>query len=91
MPLRLLDVVIPGEGGGPEPPEGDRIQELAEEQGAVDAWTEGTASGGIRVRLLAEAERVEGLLDALEESYGSREGFRVRIAPRGVRWSTRST
>ncbi len=80
MALRLVDAAVGKESGGDE--DLPRLaDELVEEHGAVDGWADSAPGEQGRLRLLVDADRVEGLLEELETRFGDREGFRIMLLP----------
>ena len=80
MALRLVDVLVPETDGDDGPPE-DAVRQLAEEHGAMDAWVESGPPDRHRLRFLVDAERVEALLEDLQQAHGGSEGFRAMLLP----------
>jgi len=70
----MIEIAIP-ESGLPE------IERLVEEREVLDMWTDRLSSGEVRVRLLARAEKTDGILKGLGECYGSTDRFRGVILP----------
>lgn len=62
-------------------PEGlrEEVDENVSEHRLLDCWSEALGDGRVRMGFLVEAGATEPLLDDLERSYGSQEGFRVIV------------
>lgn len=80
MALRLVDVLVPETDLADASPE-DGVRHLAEEHGALDAWTESGPPDRRRIRFLVDVERVEALLEDLQQRHGESEGFRAMLLP----------
>jgi len=68
MPSRFIECVAPAGGG-------ERLERIALEQGAQRCWRTAEAGGGEACRVLVDAERVEGVLDALEQAFAGAPEF----------------
>ena len=74
MSLRILQVLLPEE-------DLDRLQEIFEEHGVAHHWCAPLGDGRIRTDGIIAAGGNEPLLDALEEAFQDREGFRLLFLP----------
>jgi len=72
--LRLLELTLP-KG------EMDQLGEVLEEQTIHDLWIGASANDRALVRILVDAQRVEGLTDGLVGRFGSADGFRIVLLP----------
>lgn len=76
MPLRLIEVSVPEDAADEE------LYELLRGASAtVDAWREPPVEGRVRFRILADAERIEPLLDELQSRFSGTESFRAFLLP----------
>ncbi len=73
MPLRLIEVVLPKADDEP-------VRALLEES-VIHSWQAPATGDGLLLKILLSAEQSETILDALEEKFGSMEGFRVVLLP----------
>lgn len=74
MPLRLIELAIPGQ-------ELDKLPALLQEIRVVQIWTPEPAGPGGMVRILLDAEHTEALSDVLVRHFGSRDNFRLVSLP----------
>ncbi len=74
MSLRILQVLMPEE-------DLDRLQEIFDEHGVSHHWCAPLGDARIRTDAIIAAEGNEPLLDALEEAFQDREGFRLLFLP----------
>jgi uncharacterized hydrophobic protein (TIGR00341 family) len=74
MPLRLIEMVVPGSEAG-------ELQKLLAEQSVLDLRQIGFGEGEVLVRILLEAEKSEAVLDILDKKYTSEESYRIVILP----------
>lgn len=80
MPLRLVDVRLPAD-------EEEAYRSVISEHDPQEAWqepgtgaaAEGGEPGFLRFKIVVDAGRAEPLLDDLEQSFGSRDGFRMLL------------
>lgn len=97
MPLRLVEAVVDaagpeagGDGGrgadgdsaaARDPDPGRDLEQLADEHGALDVWSDPVSDGRRRLRFLVDSDQVEALVESLEERFGGGDGFRIMILP----------
>lgn len=74
MPLRLLELTLPGEDIEKVPP-------LLEDIRVVHVWTSGSTTDVGLIRILLDAEETEALSDLLVSHFESRENFRLTLVP----------
>lgn len=84
MPLRLVEVRLPADAE-------EEYRATLEEHAPREAWKEpgltvetrgeGEQRELLRFSIVVEAEEAEPLLDDLEQSFGSRDGFRMLLLP----------
>lgn len=72
MSLRLLEAYLPGV-------EGERLKEILEERPLVSLWYEELPEGVTQAKILLGAEESEGVIDLLNQHFGSLEGFRLLL------------
>lgn len=72
MPLRLLEVTVPGVTG-------ERVAEILQDRPLHSLTYEDAPDGGTDVRILLEVEDTEGVLDLLDQHFGKVEGFRALV------------
>ncbi len=75
MALRLIEVYLPLE-------QSDRLYELVgpdADERTIGIWEEWSSDHQALIRLLADVEETEGLLDTLHQAFSSVEGFRVLL------------
>lgn len=73
MPLRLVSVVLPDASA-------EEARRLEDEFPVIDLWYE-EEEDRLDLRVLADAEQTEGILDHLEARFGGRKGFRLVLLP----------
>jgi uncharacterized hydrophobic protein (TIGR00341 family) len=74
MALRLIEVILPEE-------QADQVAELLADPPPLGLWRMSGPDGESVIRILVDAERSEGVLDALESRFKHLEGFRVILLP----------
>ncbi len=74
MALRLIEMVLPEKDGA-------EIRELLKEHKVLEHRQLRLPDGEVLVRILLDAERMEAVLDLLENQYTAQEGNRVVILP----------
>lgn len=79
MALRLVEAIV--DAPEPEADGAPDVQGLADEHGALDAWSDPADGERRRLRFLVDSDQVEALLEALEDRFGGGEGFRAMILP----------
>ena len=70
MPLRLMEVFIPGPGD-------HKVADLVDDEKVFGFWQDRSSESGSLVKLILSVEQTEKVLDMLEQKYGGMEGFRV--------------
>lgn len=68
MASRLIECVVP-------PGAGERVERIALDHGARRCWRTAEAGGGEACRVLVGADRVEAVMDALEQAFGGDASF----------------
>lgn len=74
MPLRLLEVFIPGSGE-------HKLTDLIDDEKVLSFWQDRSSESGSLLKMVLSVEQAEKVLDLLEQKYGGMEGFRVVLLP----------
>jgi hypothetical protein len=74
MPLRLLEVFIPGPGE-------HKVTDLIDDEKALSFWQDRASKNGSLLKMVLSVEQTEKVIDLLEQKYGGRDGFRVVLLP----------
>jgi len=70
MALRLIEFLVPEDSG-------DRLDKTLGELQAICSWQLSTLEGMTLVRVLADADHAETIIEALEEKFADSENFRI--------------
>jgi len=74
MPLRLIEIVLPGEHR-------KDLEETLKEHETLDIWQESIEAGRIHFEILVPTEHSETVLDFLEKRFAHVKGFRIILLP----------
>lgn len=74
MPLRLMEVFIPGPGE-------HKVTDLIDEEKILSFWQDRPSESGSLVKMVLSVEQTEKVLDRLEQKFGGKDGFRVVLLP----------
>lgn len=70
MPLRQIEIVIPGD-------EEDSCRHLLDDESVIHYWQDRSEQSGFILKVLVDAVNTEQFLDKAEQEFNSREGFRL--------------
>lgn len=74
MPLRLLEVFIPGPGE-------HKVTDLIDDEKVLSFWQDRASESGSLLKMVLSVEQTEKVIDLLEQKYGGKDGFRVVLLP----------
>ena len=70
MALRLIELLLPETGG-------DELEKTLAEMQVIDSWRQKTQEGRMLLRILAEADDAESIIDTFEDKYARHSDFRA--------------